>query len=129
MFASSGDSGPPCGVPSTLLTTTPSTMAPARRYRPQIPPDELQHPFVPDHLCDLPHQDVPVDVIEKFGDVQIHDPILARFGVPLCGAHGICCLAPRPEPIAVCAEARLPDRCHGLQQHLLDEPIQYRGNA
>src|ERR1022692_1457603 len=34
MFASNGDSGPPCGVPSTLLATTPSTIAPARRYRP-----------------------------------------------------------------------------------------------
>ena len=34
MFASSGDSGPPCGVPSSLRTATPSTIAPRRRYAP-----------------------------------------------------------------------------------------------
>ena len=47
MLASSGESGPPCGVPSSLAATTPSTMAPRRRYLPIQP----QHPFVPDHLC------------------------------------------------------------------------------
>src|ERR1017187_4492507 len=101
MFASSGDSGPPCGVPSTLLTTTPSTMAPARRYR-------------------------PLSFNTRLSRIAC---AIFPFGVPLCGPHGICCLPSRPEPIAVFAEARLPDRCHGLPQHLLDEPIQYRGNA
>ena len=34
MFASSGDSGQPCRVPSSIAYTNPSTMAPRRRYFP-----------------------------------------------------------------------------------------------
>jgi len=33
MFDSSGDSGPPCGVPSVLALTTPSCIIPAARNR------------------------------------------------------------------------------------------------
>ena len=39
----SGDSGPPCGVPSSLVTTTPSTIAPRRRNF-RISPNTRQNP-------------------------------------------------------------------------------------
>ena len=33
MFDSSGDNGPPCGVPSVVGDTKPASMTPASRYR------------------------------------------------------------------------------------------------
>src|SRR5260370_242253 len=39
------------------------------RSRPQIFADQLQHPLVSDHLRDLPHQRVPIDVIEELRDI------------------------------------------------------------
>src|SRR5713226_8344695 len=47
MLASSGDSGPPCGVPSSLAITTPSTIAPRRKNFPINPSTLLSRMVVP----------------------------------------------------------------------------------
>ena len=60
MLASSGDSGPPCGVPFVLAFTTRVH----QRAPPQVFPDQMQHPFVPDDLRHPRHQNVVIDVIE-----------------------------------------------------------------
>jgi len=70
-----------------------------------------------------------VDRVGELGDVQIHHPVLALFGVPLGRYHGIVRAAPRSKPVAVLAEPRLEDRPHHLPQQLLDEPIQHRRDA
>ena len=34
----------------------------------QVPPNQLQHPFVSDHFCDPAHQDVVIDPVEGTHD-------------------------------------------------------------
>jgi hypothetical protein len=89
----------------------------------------MQHPFVAYHLRNPPHKNVVIDLIEKFGDVKIHHPILPFLRVLLCGSHGILCAAPRSESVAVLAEHRIEDGCQHLQQHLLNPPVLYRWNS
>src|SRR5258707_7427717 len=69
---SSGERGPPCGVPSTLGLTSPFSITPAFRC-----PGELQQPLVLDALGDLAHQFVMIDSIEKFFQVEIDHPSMA----------------------------------------------------
>ena len=120
--------GPPCGVPSTLSSTTPATMIPALRYLPisfHTRLSRITSAIFPIRMSPWTRsQNLAMRHARK--RVPIHDPVLASSGIPLRGSHRILRASPRPESIAVLAESRLPDRRHRLQQHLLDEPIQYR---
>src|SRR5881296_1697767 len=72
---SKGESGPPCGVPSTLgPSITPGL---------QECPDEFQQPLVLYPFGDLTHPFVVVDPVEEFLQVEIHAPAVAFGDVPL----------------------------------------------
>src|SRR5947209_6924271 len=125
MFASRGESGPPCGVPSSLACTNPSTIAPRRRYLPIKCNTRLSRTTA----AIRPITNVVVDVVEEPGDVYIHHPFLPSLRVLLCGSHGVLCASSRSEPVTMLTELRLEYRCQHLQQQLLNEPILYRGDS
>ena len=67
MLANSGLNGPPCGVPSSRRTQT-------RLHHPgsEEPSDERQHPFVFDSPGYSRHQDVVLNPVEEFLQIQVH---------------------------------------------------------
>ena len=69
-----------------------------------------------------------MDVVEELGDVEIHHLVLPPAGKLPRGSHGVGCASSGTESVAVMAEQRLEDRRHRLQQQLLDEPVQNRGD-
>ena len=79
MFDSSGDSGPPCGVPSVRGSTNPSLIIPASRYR-RISFSTRASLTSPRHLR---HQYVVVDPIEELLQIDVHHPALAFADVRL----------------------------------------------
>ena len=95
----------------------------------QVPANQFQHPFVPDDGPDSPHHDVVMHPVKELLDVQIDDPVPASPDHVLpCRSHGIVSAASRSEPVAVLAEPRFEDPPQLLQQQLLDESIQHRGD-
>src|SRR5215831_8809728 len=83
---SRGESGPPCGVPSTLGLTSPCSITPAfRNARMSF------QPLVLDALGDLAHQFVMIDSIEEFFQVKINHPAVALGKVLLRLCHGLMC--------------------------------------
>src|ERR1700675_637338 len=122
---SSGESGPPCGVPSTLGLTSPISITPGI----QKCPDELQQLLVLDALGDLAHQFVMIDSIEKFFQVEINHPSAALRNVPLRLSHGVMRRPTRSEPIAVLGERWIPLPLQNLHHRLLDKAIQHGWDA
>ena len=70
MFASSGERGPPWGVPSCRSITTPSASTPASRYR-RITRSTRA---IADPFGQPPHQHVVVDPVEELLQVEVHHP-------------------------------------------------------
>ncbi len=73
MFDSTGERGPPCGVPSLAGLTSPFSIIPARKNA-RI---SFSNPFIADLFGDLREQSVVVDPVEKFLEIQIHHPAVA----------------------------------------------------
>ena len=94
--------------------------------RPQVAPDQPQHPFVPDCLSNPVHQDVVVHPVEELGDVQVHHPALPCQNIPLGRAHRVVGTPPRAESVAARAELQVKDRLQHLQKHLLYPPVLHR---
>src|SRR6516164_3525532 len=94
---SSGESGPPCGVPSTLGLTSPFSITPSI----QECPDELQQPLVLDAFGNLAHQFVMIDSIEEFFQIEIDHPSVALHNILLRLGYGVMRRPTRSEPIAV----------------------------
>src|SRR6478752_1757222 len=69
----SGESGPPCGVPSTLGADQPVLHHPSI----QEFPDEFQQTLVRDPLGDVTHQFVVRNSIEEFLQIEINAPAVA----------------------------------------------------
>ena len=94
MFDSSGDSGPPCGVPSVAA-------APARPASCPLPGSGGSASALV--LADLPrqpaHQDVVVDPVEELLQIHVHHPALAL-------RHILCALGAAPDAHCVPAESR-----------------------
>src|SRR6266545_5190906 len=99
---SRGESGPPCGVPSTLGLTSPPSITPdghqevSRFYlnigvrqhpRLQECSYELQQPLVLYPFGDRTHQFVVVDSIEEFLQIEIHAPAVTFGDIPLRLCH------------------------------------------
>src|SRR5581483_4761377 len=121
---SKGESGPPCGVPSTLGLTNPFCITPAFR--------NARMSFksrVPNPLGDLPHQFVVIDSVEEFLQIEVYHPAVARRDVLLRPLH---CLMRRPsrsKTIAAIGECPIPILLQYLHHRQLDEPVQHRWNA
>ena len=96
----------------------------------QVPANQFQHPFVPDDGPDSPHQEVMMHPVKELFDVQIDDPVPAAPDHVLTRrSHGVVGTASRSEPVAVFAEPRVEDLLQRLQQQLLDESVQHRGDS
>jgi site-specific DNA recombinase len=89
-------------------------------------PDEFQQPLVLDSFCDLTHQFVVIDSIEKFLQIEINHPAVARGNVLLCLGHCLMRGSSRSKTVAVVGERRVPLPLQNLHHRLLDQTIQHR---
>src|SRR5260370_3757832 len=121
---SSGESGPPCGVPSTL-GDQPVLHHPGIQER----PNEFQQPLVLDPFGDLTHQFVVRDSIEEFLQIKIHAPAAAFGDIRLRLCHRLMSRPSRPEPVAVIGKRPVPPPLQNLHHPLLDESIYDRRDA
>jgi len=92
-------------------------------------PDEFQQPLVLDSFCDLTHQFVVIDSIEKFLQIEINHPAVARGNVLLCLGHRLMRRSSRSKTVAVVGERRVPLPLQNLHHRLLDKSIQHARNA
>ena len=118
-FESSGESGEPCGVPSSLADTKPPAMT--RRF--QVAPDQPEHRFVTDPSRDPGHQSVVLNAIEKRVEIKIDAPRRVISDELACPFHSVMLRAPRPVAEAPAMEVRVEDGREHLQQGLADQPI------
>ena len=94
---SSGESGPPCGVPSTLGLTSPFSITPAFRNARMSFSSRLSST----RLAICAHQLLMVDPIEELLQINIYHPAVSRFYMLVGGFDGLMCAPTRSEPIAV----------------------------
>ena len=87
MFDSTGDSGPPCGVPLLRHTDQALLQDPGVQER----PNQLEYAGVPHVLGEPPHQEIVIDSIEKFLQIEVHDPSIAARKVRLRRRHRLMC--------------------------------------
>src|SRR5438309_8964034 len=122
---SSGESGPPWGVPSTLGLTSPFSITPAFKNARMSFSSRLSST----RLADLPHQFVVINSIEKFFQIEVNHPAVAFGNVPLRLSHRLMGGSSRSKTIAVVGERRVPPPLQHLHHRLLDKPIQHRRDA
>src|ERR1039457_4342934 len=124
MFDSTGESGPPCGVPSSAGLTSPFSYSGSQERT-----NQSQQPLIADPFGNLREQSVVIEPVEKFLEIQIHPPAVA-FGLILLRLfHRLMCRSLGPKPIAVFGERSVPAPLQRLHHRLLDESIQHRRNA
>ena len=87
-------------------------------------PDEFQQPLVLDSFCDLTHQFVVIDSIEKFLQIEINHPAVARGNVLLCLGHRLMRRSSRSKTVAVVGERRVPLPLQNLHHRLLKKSIE-----
>ena len=125
MFASSGDSGPPCIVPSIDGCSSVSTMTPGA----QVSPDQGQQTFVADLSGHPRDQDVMLDAVEEFRQVHIDAMTVSGADVGLyllgCSVGG----AAWSKAEARFRESGIEDRREDLQDGLLHQAIDHVGYA
>src|SRR4029077_16366770 len=78
-FCVRGESGPPCGVPSSTGLTQAAFHHPGLEKR----PDEFEHTFIGHPRCDARHQTVMIDPVEKCFEIKINYDVVARGNVSL----------------------------------------------
>src|SRR4029077_19607511 len=105
---SSGESGPPCGVPSTLGLTSPFSITP---------------------LGDLAHQFVLIDSIKKLFQIEIDPPSVALRDVPLRSSHSVMRRSTRSKPVAVLGKRGVPLLLQNLHHRFLDKAVQHSWDA
>jgi hypothetical protein len=126
MLASSGEITPPCGVPASVVRTSPSSITPARNHwrinfntrRPEIRSPH-QH-----------HQLLLIDAVEVALDVCVHDEVMAPVARQADCFQGLHRAFLRPEPKARRLEVRFEDRLdddlyHGPQNTPLKLYMQF----
>ena len=87
MFDSTGDSGPPCGVPSSVTLTRPSSKTPAFRNARTSLSTRVSRTY----WGEPPHQEIVIDSIEKLLQIEVHDPSIAARKVRLRRRHRLMC--------------------------------------
>jgi len=122
---SNGESGPPCGVPSTLGLTSPVLHHPSI----QECPDEFQQPLVFDPFGNLTHQFVVIDPIEKFLQIKIHNPAVAFCYILLCLGYRLMSRSFWSKRVAVIGKGLVPAPLQNLHYRLLNESIQHGGDT
>jgi hypothetical protein len=80
-------------------------------------------------LLQAVHEDVVIDAIKEFLQIDINHNLSARLDVALCRENRVVGAPARPKAVAVCAEGWVKYRLQHLQQCLLDQPIRDRRDA
>ena len=95
----------------------------------QIRPNQPDHSGIIDAPLEPVDQDVVVDPVEELRQVHIHHHALAGLDVAPRGLDRVVRPSARAKPVAVFAEGGINLGLQHLQQCLLDQAIEYRGNA
>ena len=90
---------------------------------------QLQHACIGHAPSQTTHQEVVIYSVEKFFEVEVHNPSIAARKVPLRGGHRLMRRPPRTKAVAVVGERWVELRLEDLQHRLLDEPVESGGNA
>ena len=114
-----GESGPPCGVPSSTGLTQAVFHHPGLEKR----PDEFEHTFVGHPRRDARHQAVVIDPVEEFFEIKVDHDAVARGNVLLRLGHGLMGGASRSEAVTVPGKCRVPAFLQNLQHGLLDQSV------
>src|SRR5260370_26061791 len=122
---SSGERGPPWGVPSTLGLINPFSITPAFKNARM----SFKQPFVFDTFRDLCHQFVMINSIEKFLQIEINHPVVALSNIPLCLRYSLMRRSPRSKTVAVVGKRWVPLPLQNLHDCLLNESTQDSRNA
>src|SRR4249919_3541461 len=122
---SSGESGPPCGVPSTLGLTSAFSITPALRNARMSFNSRLSV----DALGDLAHQFVVIDSIKELFQIEIDHPSVALRDVLLRLSHSVMRRSTRSKPVAVLGKRRVPSPLQNLHHRLLDKAVQHGWDA
>src|SRR5208337_969087 len=109
-----GESGPPCGVPSSTGRTKPSSITPALRNA---------RMSLSTRLSDARHQAVVIDPVEKLFEIEIDHDVVAVGDVTLRLSHCLMGGAPRSKAVTVLGERRVPSLLENLQHGLLNQPV------
>src|SRR5581483_8315191 len=83
--------------------------------------NEFQQPLVFNSLCDLPHQFVVIDSIEKFLQVKIDAPAVTFSDILLRPCYCLMSGSPRPKTVAAFGEGPIPAPLQNLHHRLLDK--------
>jgi len=114
-----GDSGPPCGVPSSAGLASPPSITPAFRKARMSLSTRLSvtraatRAIKPSWLTRS----------KNFSRSKINDDVVASAMYRCAWAHGLVGRAPRSEAVTVLGERRIPLLLEDLQQGLLDQTI------
>ncbi len=95
----------------------------------QIGPDQADDSGVRDSLAQTVDQDVVVDPVEELFQVHIHHDSPPGLHERLRRKDGVVRTSARAEAVAVLAEGGIKDRLEDLQERLLDQAVQHRGDA
>jgi hypothetical protein len=119
-----GESGPPCGVPSSTGLTQAVFHHPGLEKR----PDEFECTFI-GPARPARHQAVVIDPVEKFFEIKVNYEVVARGNVSLRLGHRLMSGASRSEAVTVLGKCPVPTLLENLQQGLLDQSVDDAGHA
>ena len=114
-----GESGPPCGVPSSTGPTQTVFHHPGLEKG----PNELEHTFIGHPRGDARHQAVMIDPVEKFFEIKVNHDAVTRGNVSLRLGHRLMSGTSRSEAVAMLGKGRVPLLLKNLQQGLLDQSV------
>src|SRR5215468_599256 len=92
-------------------------------------PDELEYALVGNPFRDARHQNVVIDSVEKFFEIQVDHDVEALGDIPLRLGHGLMGGTSWAEAVAVLGERRVPTLLQNLQHGLLDQSVDDTGDA
>jgi len=102
--------------PALRRAFEPFAVHPVRQdARLQVAANQPQHPLVRYALGQPIHQDVVIDSVEEFLQIQVHHDPVAGLHVLLRFPHRAMRASPRTEAVAVLAERRVDERLQHLQ--------------
>jgi hypothetical protein len=99
-----GESGPPCGVPSSTGLTQAVFHHPGLEKR----PDEFECTFIGHPRGHARHQAVVIDPVEKFFEIKVNHDVVARGNVSLRLGHRLMGRASRSEAVTVLGKCPVP---------------------
>src|SRR5258705_2384189 len=124
MLANNGEITPPCGVPATVRSRTPSTITPACSHNRSSLSTRRSETR---RLTSVSSRSW-FDLAEEIGDIKFHHKCVTRDEPGTQPLHRRCGRPLRPKPIRARHEVRLEDRFQHDLGRRLGHPVPNRGN-